>query len=40
MEPGRLILLDVTIDKKNFILLNIYAPTKDKQNEKHQRDPY
>ena len=30
---GRFILLDITIDEQNFILVNIYAPTKDKPNE-------
>ena len=30
---GRFLLLDVTIDEQNFILINIYAPTKDKENE-------
>ena len=30
---GRLLLLDTTIDDQNIILINVYAPTKDKPNE-------
>ena len=30
---GRLLLLDATVDDENFILVNVYAPTKDNQPE-------
>ena len=29
-DDGRLIILDCTLEGNNFILVNIYAPTKDK----------
>ena len=35
-ENGRYLLLDVIIDDNSFILVNIYAPTKDKPLEQQQ----
>ena len=32
-DNGRLLLLDVTIDDQNIILLNVYAPTKDRPDQ-------
>ena len=32
-EEGRLLILDVEMDTFNFVILNIYAPTKDHENE-------
>ena len=35
-NDGRLIMTDINIEDQNFILVNLYAPTKDKQNEQLQ----
>ena len=35
-EHGRFLLLEVTIDDSKFVLVNIYAPTKDKHDEQER----
>jgi len=35
-NDGRLIMTDIDIEDQSFILVNLYAPTKDKQNEQLQ----